>query len=179
MGIATIHQHIPFVPTLSVLENVFLGEEGRWRRNTSDSAAGSPNFASESDTGLIRTSLVSESVDRSTPDGRDFSGAWNGRRNDCDGRADSVPCGNEREVVYRIVRHLSSVENKAIVFVSHFLDEVVALTDRVTISERRSGGSRCADSRPRRVAYCRSYRRAADRRARTGDVEGQSMPALQ
>ena len=31
---------------------------------------------------------------------------------------------SEREVVYRIVRHLSSVENKAIVFVSHFLDEV-------------------------------------------------------
>jgi ribose transport system ATP-binding protein len=40
---------------------------------------------------------------------------------------------SEREVVYRIVRHLSSVENKAIVFVSHFLDEVIALTDRVTI----------------------------------------------
>ena len=34
MGIATIHQHIPLVPTLSVLENMFLGEEGRWRRNT-------------------------------------------------------------------------------------------------------------------------------------------------
>ena len=25
MGVATIHQHIPLVPTLSVLENVFLG----------------------------------------------------------------------------------------------------------------------------------------------------------
>ena len=40
---------------------------------------------------------------------------------------------SEREVVYRIVRHLSRVEKKAIVFVSHFLDEVIALTDRVTI----------------------------------------------
>jgi len=39
----------------------------------------------------------------------------------------------EREVVYRTVRRLSNVEHKAIVFVSHFLDEVVALTDCVTI----------------------------------------------
>ena len=31
------------------------------------------------------------------------------------------------------MRHLSRVEKKAIVFVSHFLDEVIALTDRVTI----------------------------------------------
>jgi len=31
MGVATIHQHIPVVPTLSVLENVFLDAERGWR----------------------------------------------------------------------------------------------------------------------------------------------------
>jgi ribose transport system ATP-binding protein len=31
MGVATIHQHIPLVPSLSVIENVFLGSRGFWR----------------------------------------------------------------------------------------------------------------------------------------------------
>src|ERR1700722_14816175 len=31
-GVATLHQHIPLVGTLSVLENVFLGESSGWRR---------------------------------------------------------------------------------------------------------------------------------------------------
>src|SRR5262245_59176533 len=35
-GVATIHQHIPLVPTLSVLENVFLGRGGFWRRDPQD-----------------------------------------------------------------------------------------------------------------------------------------------
>ena len=34
MGVATIHQHIPLVPSLSVLENIFLGHQGLWRRST-------------------------------------------------------------------------------------------------------------------------------------------------
>ena len=39
----------------------------------------------------------------------------------------------ERELVYTTVKRLSKGENKAILFVSHFLDEVMALTDQVTI----------------------------------------------
>ena len=33
VGVATIHQHIPLVPSLTVLENVFLGQHGLWRRS--------------------------------------------------------------------------------------------------------------------------------------------------
>ena len=40
---------------------------------------------------------------------------------------------HERELVYVAVRLLSKRENKAILFVSHFLDEVMALTDQVTV----------------------------------------------
>ncbi|TJW78224.1 MAG: sugar ABC transporter ATP-binding protein, partial [Mesorhizobium sp.] len=39
----------------------------------------------------------------------------------------------ERELVYKTVRRLSKGEKKAILFVSHFLDEVMALTDQVTV----------------------------------------------
>ena len=31
MGLATVHQHIPLVPTLSILENIFLDDNGWWR----------------------------------------------------------------------------------------------------------------------------------------------------
>ena len=34
MGVATVHQHIPLVPTLSILENIFLGSHGLWRRSS-------------------------------------------------------------------------------------------------------------------------------------------------
>jgi len=57
-------------------------------------------------------------------------------------------------VVYRTVRRLSNVEHKAIVFVSHFLDEVVALTDCVTIlrTARRLCGPTRAISTKQRIA---------------------------
>jgi ribose transport system ATP-binding protein len=132
MGVATIHQHIPLVGTLSVLENVFLGEEGAWRRKAS-----------------CRQKLL---------DLYERVGYWI----DPDALVDSLSIGQrqmvaifqalgtgaelivmdeptaslatgERELVYRTVRHLSRVENKAILFVSHFLDEVMALTDCVTV----------------------------------------------
>jgi len=39
----------------------------------------------------------------------------------------------EREIVYRTIRHLTRVEGKSTIFVSHFLDEVMALTDEATV----------------------------------------------
>ena len=39
----------------------------------------------------------------------------------------------ERESVYKIIQRLSRVDGKAILFVSHFLDEIIALTDCVTV----------------------------------------------
>ena len=33
MGVATVHQHIPLVPALSTLENIYLGYEGFWRQS--------------------------------------------------------------------------------------------------------------------------------------------------
>lgn len=132
MGIATIHQHIPLVPTLSVLENVFLSEEGRWRRNAAIRRRFS-ELCQRVGYWLNPESLVSElSIGQ-----RQMVAILQALGTGADLIVMDEPtaslAGNEREVVYRIVRHLASVENKAIVFVSHFLDEVVALTDRVTI----------------------------------------------
>jgi len=131
-GIATIHQHIPLVTTLSVLENIFLSDT-KWQRDSKEyriiyhalctriNYYIDPDiFISELSIGqrqmvAIMTALVS-GADLIVMDEPTASLAV-----------------EERELVYRMVRHLSKQENKAILFVSHFLDEVVELTDRVTV----------------------------------------------
>src|SRR3546814_11120590 len=40
--------------------------------------------------------------------------------------------GHERERVYETIRRLAA-EGKAVLFVSHFIDEIMALTDDVTV----------------------------------------------
>lgn len=132
MGIATIHQHIPLVPTLSVLENVFLSEEGRWRRNPAIRAHFS-DLCQRVGYWLDPDGLVSDlSIGQ-----RQMVAILQALGTGADLIVMDEPtaslAASEREVVYKIVRHLSRVENKAILFVSHFLDEVMALTDRVTI----------------------------------------------
>ncbi|NIF56053.1 sugar ABC transporter ATP-binding protein [Burkholderia sp. Ax-1724] len=132
MGIATIHQHIPLVPTLSVLENVFLSEEGRWRRNSAIRMRYS-DLCQRIGYWLDPDGLVSDlSIGQ-----RQMVAILQALGTGADLIVMDEPtaslAANEREVVYKIVRQLSRVEGKAILFVSHFLDEVVALTDRVTI----------------------------------------------
>ncbi|MFT4066764.1 sugar ABC transporter ATP-binding protein [Paraburkholderia sp.] len=132
MGIATIHQHIPLVPTLSVLENIFLGEEGRWRRNPAIRARFSDlceriGYWLDPD-GLVGDLSIGQrqmvAILQALGTGADLIVM--------DEPTASL-AASEREVVYQIVRQLARGENKAILFVSHFLDEVMALTDRVTI----------------------------------------------
>ncbi|MFM0348810.1 sugar ABC transporter ATP-binding protein [Paraburkholderia sp. RL17-347-BIC-D] len=132
MGIATIHQHIPLVPTLSVLENVFMGEESRWRRSTVIRTRFS-DLCRRVGYWLHPDGLVSDlSIGQ-----RQMVAILQALGTGADLIVMDEPtaslAASEREVVYQIVRHLSRVEDKAILFVSHFLDEVMALTDRVTI----------------------------------------------
>lgn len=132
MGVATIHQHIPLVPTLSVLENVFLGDEGRWRRDASYRA----RFAELC--GRIGYWLDPDALVGDLPIGQRqmvaiFQALGTGAELIVMDEPTASLAGDEREVVYETVRRLSRVENKAILFVSHFLDEVMALTDCLTI----------------------------------------------
>jgi len=131
-GLATIHQHIPLVPTLSVRENVFLGAGGVWRSTAALErryAALLEQLGYEIDPGLLVGDL---------PIGQ--------RQMVCllaalAGGGDAVimdePTASladeEREIVYAAIRRLTRQQNKAIIFVSHFLDEVIELTDEVTV----------------------------------------------
>lgn len=132
MGVATVHQHIPLVPTLSVLENIFLGRHGRWRH----SSAISVQFEELcrrvgyrlDPSALVNSLSIGErqmvSILQALGTGADLIVM--------DEPTASLAT-HERELVYVTVRRLSKGENKAILFVSHFLDEVMSLTDQVTV----------------------------------------------
>ena len=131
-GVATIHQHIPLVSTLSVIENVFLGSSGFWRvtpdmhRQLSD-----------------LTRRVGYHLDAHKPvselsiGARQMVAIFKALATGADLIVMDEPTASlateEREIVYETVRKLSRQENKAILFVSHFLDEIIALTDEVTV----------------------------------------------
>jgi ribose transport system ATP-binding protein len=131
-GVATIHQHIPLVPTLSVLENVFLGTHGKWRR----AQAEREHFAQ-----LVATvgyAIDPDALVGDLPIGqRQMVAILQALSGGADLIVMDEPTASlateEREIVYAAVRRLTRQEDKAILFVSHFLDEVVALTDEVTV----------------------------------------------
>jgi ribose transport system ATP-binding protein len=130
-GIATIHQNIPLVPTLSVLENVFLWKENGWRRTAEDVTTFT---ALCKDVGYsVRPNTLVEDL------------SIGARQMVCILQALSLGADlivmdeptaslakEEREIVYSTVRRLAS-QGKGIIFVSHFLDEIVALTDELTV----------------------------------------------
>ncbi|MEP3279418.1 MAG: sugar ABC transporter ATP-binding protein [Stappiaceae bacterium] len=130
-GIATIHQNIPLVPTLSVLENVFLWKERGWRRNPQDR--------------VQFDDICKEVGYRIDPDDLVSDLSIGARQMVCILQALSYGADlivmdeptaslakEERAIVYSTVRHLAQ-QGKGIIFVSHFLDEIVALTDEVTV----------------------------------------------
>lgn len=130
-GLATIHQHVPLVPTLSALENVFLWHRGPWRR----------------------TAEMRAQFDRLV--------ARLGYEIDPDVQVASLPIGTrqmiailqslalgaqlvimdeptaslseaERRIVLDAVQRLAA-DGTTFVFISHFLDEILEITDHVTV----------------------------------------------
>jgi ribose transport system ATP-binding protein len=131
-GIATIHQHIPLAPTLSVRENVFLASPHGWR-----------NSRSERDSfGRLLNSI--------------------GYTVDPDAVVDDLPVGqrqmvcilqalasearllimdeptaslseHERSVVFDAIRRLRDTHGTSVLFISHFLDEIMELCQHVTV----------------------------------------------
>jgi ribose transport system ATP-binding protein len=132
MGVATIHQHIPLVPSLSVIENVFLGSRGFWRV-TPDMHRQLSELTKRVGYYLDANQPVSEL----SIGARQMVAIFKALATGADLIVMDEPTASlateEREIVYETVRKLSRQENKAILFVSHFLDEIIALTDEVTV----------------------------------------------
>lgn len=130
-GIATIHQNIPLIPTLSVQENVFLWKRRGLRHNAGDRRQ-------------LRA-LCEEIGYEVDPDELVSDLSIGARQMVCILQALSLGADlilmdeptaslakEEREIVYATVRRLAA-QGRGIIFVSHFLDEIMALTDEVTV----------------------------------------------
>ncbi|MER7504479.1 sugar ABC transporter ATP-binding protein [Nonomuraea pusilla] len=130
-GVATIMQHVPLAPTLTVLENVFLGAPGPWRlprrrRAEFERLLERVNYGIDPDAevaGLAIGERQMVAVLQALATGAELVVM--------DEPTASLAEG-ERQVVFDVVRRLSA-QGTAFLYVSHFLDEVLSLTDHVTV----------------------------------------------
>lgn len=130
-GIATIYQHVPLVPTLSAMENILLDRGGWWRND-----------------GVMRGKVRSLVADLGNPFSLDVPAgdlpigkrqmvaivaalAADAQLIIMDEPTASL-AGHERDNVYATIRRLKA-EGRTVLFISHFIDEIMALTDNVTV----------------------------------------------
>jgi ribose transport system ATP-binding protein len=131
-GIATLHQQIPLVGTLSVLENVFLAQRGGWRHAPRPLAARLRRLMAS-----IGYEADVEAPVATLPIGeRQMVGILQALAAEASLIVMDEPTASlaaaERRIVHRTIRRLAA-EGRAVLLVSHFLDEVLALTEEVTV----------------------------------------------
>ncbi|TPG52262.1 sugar ABC transporter ATP-binding protein [Sphingomonas glacialis] len=130
-GIATLYQHIPLVPTLSAADNILLEQSGGLRRNAAARARAAAVVA------MLGHSFGLDEIVGDLPIGaRQMVAIAQALVGDpalvIMDEPTAALAGDERETVYRTIRQLAAA-GRAVLFVSHFLDEILALTDEVTV----------------------------------------------
>lgn len=186
-GIATIYQHVPLVPTLSAMENILLDRGGLWR---ADPAAREKTRAVLADMG---DPFPLDALVEDLPIGKRqmiaivAAIAADAQLIIMDEPTASLT-GHERDNVYATIRRLKA-EGRTVLFISHFIDEIMALTDSVTVLRdgRAVLDARTAELNEKSIADAIAGRSVAalhrDGRERAfGDivleVRGLSSPAL-
>ncbi len=130
-GIATVHQQIPLVGSLSVRENVFLGRSGwarsgRKERRRLSRLMGQIGYHLPPDIPVAALAIGE----------RQMVGILQALAADAQLIVMDEPTASlaapERRIVHRAIRRLAG-EGCAVLLVTHFLDEVLALTDALTV----------------------------------------------
>jgi ribose transport system ATP-binding protein len=131
-GISTIYQHIPLVPTLSVLENVFLNDfrglfaRGRLLKRYRD-VQDRVQYDLDPDLRVSELSIGQRqmvAIMHALAHGAELV--------IMDEPTASLAQG-ERELVFDTVRRLRDSDDVTFIYCSHFLDEVLSLTDKITV----------------------------------------------
>ncbi|UHC20147.1 sugar ABC transporter ATP-binding protein (plasmid) [Methylobacterium currus] len=186
-GIATVYQEVNLLPNLSVAQNLFLGREptrfgfvrhGEMRRRA---AALLAEFGLAIETGaplgdysvaVQHLVAIARAVDLSA------------RVLILDEPTASLDA-HEVEILFRVMRRLAA-RGLGIVFVTHFLDQVYAVTDRITVLRNgRLVGSWATDELPRlklieamlgrELSEATAGTGQADRHRPGGDAEGSEV----
>ena len=154
LGIAMVHQHFSLVDQLSVWENVALGEEGRLKSaGVRDRVVTiSQQYGLEIDpdarvgelTAGLRQRVEIIKCLRRDPHILVFD------------EPTSVLTPEESEQLFSTLREVVTAEGRAVVLVSHKLDEVLHATDEITIMRQ----GRVVDRRPTQEADARTLARA-------------------
>ncbi|MGB7102488.1 MAG: sugar ABC transporter ATP-binding protein [Xanthobacteraceae bacterium] len=131
-GIATIHQHIPLAGTLSVRENVFLASSRPWR----ESGFERRRFDELLD--AVGYDIDPEAIVDELPIGRRQmvsilqALAADARLLIMDEPTASLS-DTERTMVFDTIRRLRDSRGTSVLFISHFLDEILELCQQVTV----------------------------------------------
>ena len=132
-GIAVVHQHTPLVATLSVAENVFLAVEGSWRYRRTVRDAQLLRLQSGIGCDIAGDRLVADlSIGERQLVALLQALASEPKLLVLDEPTASLSL-NERALVFQAVRHFVATGDRSVLFVSHLLDEVMELTDHLTV----------------------------------------------
>ena len=131
-GISTIHQHIPLAPTLSVRENVFLASAHPWRNSRSERERFEQLLAS------IGYSIDPDILVGDLPIGqRQMVSILQALASEARLLIMDEPTASlsehERSVVFDAIRRLRDNHGTSVLFISHFLDEIMELCQHVTV----------------------------------------------
>jgi simple sugar transport system ATP-binding protein len=147
LGISTVYQEVNLCPNLTVAENISLGRERaigpmvRWRRTRREAAALVAGFGLDIDVSaqlgaypLAIQQLVAivRAVDLNRVDGGGGGGGGGGTKVLILDEPTSSLDRDEVEVLFGVLRQLRNA-GVAIVFVSHFLDQIYEICDRMTV----------------------------------------------
>ncbi|WP_206927747.1 sugar ABC transporter ATP-binding protein [Thalassospira povalilytica] len=134
LGISTVYQEVNLVPTLSVAENLMLERQTRkfglisWKKTEADAKAALETLGLDID---VNRPLGSYSVAIQQLVAIARAVALDARVLILDEPTASLD-GDEIQTLFRIMRDLRD-KGLGIVFVTHFLDQVYAVTDRITV----------------------------------------------
>ena len=134
LGISTVYQEVNLIPSLSVAENIFLGRQptrwGRidWRQIRRHSEAALERLDLSIDVGR-QLSSYSIAIQQMVAIARAID--ISARLLILDEPTSSLDA-NEVQRLFSVMRKLRD-EGMALIFVSHFLDQIYAVTDRITV----------------------------------------------